>query len=76
MKRTLLMTGAVAAVLLSSAVVAADQPPAQTAGETNDQKCGRWADYQGLNNDARAEYVKDCLIDLKVPEKQADNSDD
>ena len=76
MKRNILLAGAAVMVLMASAVPAAEQSDTQVvAGETNEQKCERWADHQKLQGTAKAEYIKDCLIDLRVPEKQEGGGD-
>lgn len=55
----------------------AAEPALQVASaESNDQKCGRWADYQGLKDGARSEYVQDCLRELRIPDKADGGGDD
>ncbi|UCH53176.1 MAG: hypothetical protein JSW09_11455 [Pseudomonadota bacterium] len=45
------------------------------ANETSQQKCDRWADYRKLSGAERTEFVKDCLLDLRVPEEQEGGGD-
>jgi len=73
MKSTSLLFGAIALALAGTAAQAAD---AAAAGETFEQKCGRWADYQSLKDNSRAEYVTDCMRELHHPEKPAEGDDD
>lgn len=77
MNRNILLTGTAVLALLASAVSAAEIPSIQVAsGETNDQKCARWAGYQGLKGATLAEYVKDCQLELRVPDKEEGGGDD
>ena len=71
MNRNILLAGGAVIALISSAVPAAEKTDTKAgASETNEQKCERWADHGKLQGAAKAEYIKDCLIDLRVPEKQ------
>jgi len=77
MKTVAAVMSALALSLGLSAVQAAEPAPEQVvAGETFDQKCGRWADYQGLRDKARTEYVQDCMRELRYPDKPSEGGDD
>jgi len=77
MIRNSLLVGAAFVSLMATAVFAAEQSSTQGApGETNDQKCARWGSYQKLQGRALEEYIKDCQLDLRVPEKQGGGGDD
>jgi len=75
MKQIKMLIG-VTAVAISATVLATEAARALPNGETNEQKCGRWADYDSLQGDKRAEFLKDCLIDLKVPDAQEEGGDE
>jgi len=75
MKHIMMLIGTTALVLGLSAVQAAEQTSQQGTSETHAQKCGRWADYQGLAGDKRAEYQQDCLLDLRVPGRKSGGGD-
>lgn len=66
----------VIALVAGNTQAAEPAAPGPLAGETPDQKCARWADHQGLKDQARTEYIKDCLLDLRVPDKKKDQGDD
>jgi hypothetical protein len=76
MKHITMLAGTTALVLGLSVVQAAEQTSQLGTGETHEQKCARWADYQGLAGDKRAEYQQDCLLDLRVPDKENGGGDD
>lgn len=77
MNRNALLTGAAFMALMASASFAAEQSNTQVASsETSDQKCARWADHQNLQGAVKAEYIKDCQLDLRVPEKNSGGGDD
>ena len=60
--------------LASTAVVALMSSSVQ-ANETFEQSCTRWAGYQNLQGSAKAEYLKDCQLNLRLPDKD-DGGDD
>lgn len=72
MNRNTLLAGTAIVALMASAVVsAAERADTQIASsESNEQMCARWAGNQNLQGAAQAEYVKDCMLDLRVPEKK------
>ena len=77
MIRKSLLVGTAIVTLMATAAFAAEQSGTQAASsETNEQKCARWASYQKLQGAAQAEYIKDCLFDLRVPEKKGSGGDD
>ena len=79
MHRNILLAGAAVLTLIASAVPAAEKTDAKAgagAGETNEQKCERWANHGKLQGAVKAEYIKDCLIDLRVPDKKEEAGDD
>jgi len=59
-----------------SAVQAADPAQQVASGETHEQMCGRWAEYQGLKDSVYTEYVQDCLRELRIPDKADGGGDD
>jgi len=63
----------VAVVAMSASVWAAEPAKSQWSLESSEQKCNRWADYDSLQGDKRAEFLKDCLIELRVPDKQEES---
>ena len=73
MKTAATVMGALALSLGLSAVQASEPATQQVAAsETFEQKCGRWADYQSLKDKARAEYVQDCVRELRFPDKPSE----
>jgi len=75
MKQIKMLIG-VAAVAISATAWAAEPARPLPINETNEQKCNRWADYDSLQGGRRAEFLKDCLIDLKVPDVQEEGGDE
>jgi len=77
MKTVATIMGALALSLGLTAAHAAEPAKQQVAAapESFDQKCGRWADYQGLKDKDRAEYVQDCVRELRFPDKPAAGGD-
>jgi hypothetical protein len=67
MNRNILLTGIAIVALVASAAQAAEQ--STTSAETHEQMCARWAGHQNLQGAAQAEYIKDCKLDLRVPDK-------
>jgi len=74
MKSMMWIAGAVTLAVLAATAQAAD--PTQAAGESFDQKCGRWADYQGLKDTVRSEYMTDCVRELRHPDQAEAGGDD
>jgi hypothetical protein len=70
MNRKIFLAGSVVVALMTFSV----QSNAQS-NETNEQMCARWAGYQGLQGSSQAEYLKDCQLNLRVPDKE-DGGDD
>lgn len=54
------------------AALATGTAPAFPVGESHEQKCNRWASYDDLKGDKLAGYVKDCMLDLRVPDAPDD----
>lgn len=76
MKHVKILIGATA-LAMSAAVWAAEPAKSIWGSETSEQKCNRWADYDNLKNEKRAEFIKECLFDLRVAEvKQEDGGGD
>ncbi len=44
--------------------------------ETPQQKCERWAEQTGVDPKDRPQYIKDCLLDLKVPDENKGGGDE
>lgn len=76
MKHVTVVVTALTLGLGLSAAQAAEPAQQVASGETHEQKCGRWADYQGLKDNVRAEYVQDCLRELRNPDKPSGGGDD
>jgi len=74
MKSLICIVGAATLSVLATTTHAAD--PAQSGGESFDQKCGRWADYQNLKDTPRLEYVTDCVRELQHPDKAEGGADE
>jgi len=76
MNRNILLAGTAIVALMASAAQAAEQASIQVASaETSKQMCARWAGHQNLQGAAQVEYIKDCQLDLRVPDK-AEGDDD
>lgn len=76
MNRKILLASAAIAVLMSSTALAAENPNIQVASaETSEQMCARWAGHQNLQGADKAGYIKDCQLDLRVPDKDAGGED-
>ncbi len=75
MKHIATLIGA-AAVVISAAALAVEPAKPLPINETNEQKCARWADHDNLQGDSRAEFFKDCLIDLKVADPKDEGGGD
>jgi hypothetical protein len=76
MKQLAAVIVAVALGLGLSAARAAESAQQIASGETNEQKCGRWAEYQGLKDSVHAEYIQDCLRELRHPDNADGGGDD
>jgi len=76
--KTTLLCSAIALALTGAAVYAAEpaQPLQIASAETFEQQCGRWADFQNLKDNVRAEYITDCLRELHHPDKPDQGGDD
>jgi len=64
--------------LAGTAVVALRTSSVQTTAQSNEsheQMCARWAGIQNLQGSSQAEYMKDCQLNLRVPDKE-DGGDD
>lgn len=73
MNRNILLVGTAIVVLMTSAAQAAGKSKAEAAsGESQEQQCARWAGNQNLQGADKAEYMKDCPRDLRVPDKKDD----
>jgi hypothetical protein len=71
MNRKLFLAGtAVVALMASSA-----QTNAQS-NESNEQMCSRWAGYQNLQGSTQKEYLKDCQLNLRFPDKEEGDDDE
>jgi len=75
MKQIKILIGA-AAVAMSASAWAMEPAKPLSINETNEQKCNRYADYDNLQGEKRSEFVKDCLIELKVPDTQESGGDE
>jgi len=70
MNRNILLAGTAFVALAASAAQATEQSNIQLASaESHEQMCARWAGHQNLQGTAKADYIKDCQLDLRVPDK-------
>jgi len=77
MNRNILLAGTAIVALMASAAQAAEQSSIQVAStDTHEQMCARWAGHQNLQGTAQAEYIKDCRLDLRVPDKKEGDDDE
>lgn len=77
MNRNILFAGTVIVALAASAAQAAEQSNIQLASaESHEQMCARWAGHQNLQGTAKADYIKDCRLDLRVPDKSEEGGDE
>jgi hypothetical protein len=76
MNRNILLASTAIVALLASVAQAAEQSAIQTSSsETHEQMCARWAGHQNLQGVAQVEYIKDCQLDLRVPDKNNEEGD-
>jgi len=77
MNRNILLAGTAIVALVASAAQATEQSNIQLASaESHEQMCARWAGHQNLQDKAKADYIKDCQLDLRVPDKSEEGGDE
>ncbi len=57
---------------LAAATAHAAEMQVAAAAETHEQRCQRWADLGQVPAKDRDRYIKDGVLDLKIPDPQAD----